>query len=396
MQTWAGVDIGKQHHHAVVVDESGRNLFSRRVRNDEHDLLALIGDVEDLAEETVWAIDIHGSESALLVAQLLAHGQQVVYLPGATVNQAATTYRGAGKTDAKDAFIIADQARMRGSDLTVVRAEDELIAELRMLVARREDLVAGRTRAVNRLRDQLLAISPALERVLDLSHKGPLVLLTGFQTPAALREAGAEDVAAWLRQRGVYLSATLADKAVGAARMQEIRLPAEGVAAHLIGRTAEEVLFLDEQIKDMDHLVRERFRRHPVAEVITSLPGIGTVLGAEFLAITGGNLMQFGSPDRLAALAGVAPVPRDSGKVRGNLHRPKRYHRGLLRVFYLSAEISIRCSGESKRFYDRKRLEGKTHQQAVLALARRRVNVLWALMREQRCYEVRLGLERAA
>jgi hypothetical protein len=120
--------------------------------------------------------------------------------------------------------------------------------------------------------------------------------------------------------------------------------------------------------------------------VITSLPGIGIKLGAEFLAITAGDLAQFGSSDRLAALASV---PRDSGKLRGNLHRPRRYHRGLLRVFYLSAEYSIQHSEESRRFFDRKRLEGKTYRQSVIALARRRVNVLWALMREQRCYEIR-------
>lgn len=395
MQVWAGVDVGKQHHHAVVIDESGRKLLSRRVANDERDLLALIADVTALAEELVWAVDIDGSESALLTALLLARDQQVVYLSGTTVNLAARTYRGAGKTDARDAFIIADQARMR-RELTPVRADDELIVELRMLVARREDLVGNRTRAVNRLRDQLLAIAPALERVVELAHKGPLVLLTGFQTPAALRTAGVATVTEWLRRRGVYKAEALAEKVIRAAQLQQSSLPAERLAAHLIAQTAHEVLFLEDQIKDVDDLVAERFRRHRSCDVITSLPGIGVTLGAELLAITGGDLAQFGSADRLAALAGMAPVPRDSGKVQGNLHRPRRYHRGLQRVFYLSALHSIRSSEESKRFFDRKRLEGKTYRQAVIALARRRVNVIWALMREQRCYEPRPVLSRVA
>ena len=73
-------------------------------------------------------------------------------------------------------------------------ADKDLIVELRMLVSRRQDLVSDRTRAANRLHDRLLAISPALERALDLRNGGPLVLLTGFQTPAALREAGVEQV----------------------------------------------------------------------------------------------------------------------------------------------------------------------------------------------------------
>ncbi|MEU5300178.1 IS110 family transposase, partial [Streptomyces noursei] len=64
------------------------------------------------------------------------------------------------------------------------------------------------------------------------------------------------------------------------------------------------------------------------------------------------------------------------------------YHRGLQRVFYTSALISIRSDPNSRRFYDRKRAEGKRHIQAVLALARRRVNVFWALIRDRRCYQV--------
>lgn len=386
-RAWAGVDIGKSHHHAVVVDGGGERRFSRRVANNEPDLVALIGDIGSLAEKLVWAIDLHSSESVLLVTLLLVHGQRVVYLPGATVNQAASSYRGAGKTDAKDAYIIADQARMR-RNLTVLRADDEQIAELGMLVARRQDLVSDRTRATNRLHDRLLAISPALERALDLGNQGPLVLLTRFQTPVALREAGVERVTLWLRERRVRAAAKLAATVVHTAQTQAISLPGQQVAAQLIARLAEGVLALDEQIKEIDQLIEERFRWHPSAEVITSMPGIGVLLGAEFLAATGGDMSGFGSADRLASFAGVAPVPRDSGRVSGNMHRPRRYHRGLQRVFYTSALISIRCNPDSRRFYDRKRAEGKRHTQAVLALARRRVNVLWVLLREGRCYEL--------
>lgn len=97
-------------------------------------------------------------------------------------------------------------------------------------------------------------------------------------------------------------------------------------------------------------------------------------------------MTRFASADRLASFAGLAPAPRDSGAVSGNLHRPKRYRRGLQRVFYTSALISIRSCEQSRRFYERKRAEGKRHTQAVLALARRRVNVLWALIRDGQCF----------
>ncbi len=166
-------------------------------------------------------------------------------------------------------------------------------------------------------------------------------------------------------------------------------LPAEKLTAQLIAGLAGEVIALNEQVRELDKLIEDRFHRHELAPVIESMPGIGPLLGAEFLAATGGDMAAFGTPDRLAGFAGLAPAPRDSGRIRGNLHRPERYHRWLNRVFYHSAMVSITCSQESRAFYDRKRAEGKKHTQAVLALARRRVNVLWALIRDKRTYQPR-------
>lgn len=145
---------------------------------------------------------------------------------------------------------------------------------------------------------------------------------------------------------------------------------------------------LNEQISEVDKLIKGRFREHELADIVLNVPGIGIVLGAEFLTAVGGSLDEFDTPDALAAFAGVAPAPRDSGKVSGNLHRPLVYHRRLQRVFYTSALVSVRYDPNSRNFYDRKRAEGKKHVQAVLALARRRVNVICALIRDRRCYQV--------
>jgi transposase len=395
-QVWAGVDAGKAHHHCVVIDAEGRRLLSRRVANDEPALLALISDVMALAGEVIWAVDVPDGGAALLIGLLVTAGQPVLYIPGRVVNQAAGSYRGEGKTDAKDAAIIADQARMR-RDLVPLRPGDEITTELKLLTARRAGLVADRTRVINRLRALLTSIFPALDRTLgDLTAAGPLVLLTGYQTPAAIRATGPAGLQAWLRERGVRNAAKLATEAATAAARQHTVLPAEQLTASMIAALAGEVMTLNEHIKDTGKLIEGRFHQHALAPVITSLPGIGTLLGAEFLAATGGDMTFFATPHRLAGFAGLAPAPRDSGRIRGNLHRPRRYHRGLNRVFYYSAMISIRTCPDSRRFYDRKRAEGKKHTQAVLALARRRVNVLWALLRDNRPYQATPPLTAAA
>ena len=152
-------------------------------------------------------------------------------------------------------------------------------------------------------------------------------------------------------------------------------------------RLAQTVLDLDRQLTDLDGEVASIFRTHHDATIITSLTGIGDVLGAEFLAVVGGSLTGFASADHLAGYAGLAPAPHDSGYRTGNLHRPQRYNRQLQRVFDTSAMISIQHSPASKAYYNRKRAQGKRHTQAVLALARRRVNVLWAMLRDHRPYQ---------
>jgi len=177
---WAGIDSGKRTHHCVVIDQSGLVLLSRRVINDEAELLELIGAVVDLADgdQVCWATDLNAGGAALLITLLVGHGQRLLYIPGRVVHHAAATYRGDGKTDAKDARIIADQARMR-TDLQPVRGADQISVDLRMLTSRRTDLICDRVRAINRLRGTLLEYFPALERAFDYSKsKAALTLLS--------------------------------------------------------------------------------------------------------------------------------------------------------------------------------------------------------------------------
>lgn len=386
---WAGIDAGKSDHYCLVIDADGKRLLSPRVANDEAALLELISTVTAMAGggEVTWAIDLNAGGAALLITLLIAAGQRLLYIPGRTVHHASGSYRGEGKTDAKDAAVIADQARMR-RDLQPLRPGDDITVELRILTSRRTDLVADRTRAINRLRAQLLEYFPALERAFDYStSKAALLLLTGYQTPDGLRRAGAARLAAWLRKRKARNADAIAVKALQAANAQHTIVAGQQLAAAVVARLAKEVMALDTEIGETDAMIEERFRRHRHADIIVSMSGFGVTLGAEFLAATGGDMDAFDSVDRLAGVAGLAPVPRDSGRISGNLQRPRRYNRRLLRACYLSALASIRSDPASRTYYHRKRAEGKRHSQAVLALARRRLNVLWAMLRDHTTYQ---------
>jgi len=386
-KAWLGVDAGKESHWAHMLDASGTVLLSRKVENDEAQISKLIDDALLLAEEVVWAVDQPGGSVALLLALLWERNQRVLYVPGLTVDRARDAYRGESKTDARDARVIADQARMR-SDLSELRAGEQELAELQLLLARRRDLITDQSRTITRLREALLSLFPALERALDLNSKGPLTLLTHYQTPTHLRRAGHKRIATYLRNRNVKGSEKVAHKALSAARSQSVSLPAQEVASRIVAELAAQVLYLKERIESIDEEIGQRFFARPEARILISLPGMGPILGAEFLVAVG-EISAFESADRLAAYAGLVPAANDSGKRVGNHKRMRGGNKTLKRVFYQSAFASLRGCAESRAFYDRKRSEGKRHTQALIALARRRVNVVWAMLRDGTTFEDR-------
>ncbi|MFD7057643.1 IS110 family transposase [Streptomyces mirabilis] len=394
-RVWVGIDAGKAHHWAAVVDETGATLWSKKIDNDESAILAALGEILALADEVHWAVDISGTASALLLALLAAHGQRAVYVPGRTVNRMSGAYRGEAKTDARDAYVIAETARHR-NDFTAIDVPAQLAADLALLTAHRSDLVADRVRLINRLRDVLTGVFSALERAFDYSaHKGALVLLTGCQTPAAVRRRGRARLTAWLANRSVRGADMVAATALEAAQAQQTALPGEDVAAQIVADLAAQILALDDRLNQIDKQIRETFRSHPQAEIIESLPGMGPILGAEFV-VAAGDTSAYADAGHLASAAGLVPVPRDSGRRTGNLHRPKRYSRRLRRVFYLSAQTSIIRDGPNRDFYLKKRGEGCKHVQAVIALARRRAGVLWALLRDGRLFTTAPPVAQAA
>lgn len=379
-KAWVGVDVGKAFHWAMMIDGEGEVLLSRRVENEEDDLLRLVDEALASGFVPTWAVDQIDGGAALLLALLWERDQGVLYVPGIAVDRARDAHCGESKTDARDARLIAEQARMR-RDLSALEPGDELLTELALLTAHRRDLVTNKTRAVNRISGALLALFPGLERALDLNQKGALILLLRYQTPEALRRSGRKRVETHLRSKGVKGAASLAEKALAAAKGQRVRPAAQSVAAKIIAELAAEVLDLKERVTALDKQIENRFFAHPLSGVIASLPGMGTLLGAEFLTAAG-DLSAFADAGHLAAYAGLVPAANDSGKRVGNNRRMRGGNRALKRVFYLSAFASLRTTPSSRACYDRKRGEGKRHNQALIALARRRVNVLWAMLRD--------------
>jgi transposase len=387
-----GIDVAKDFHWVQAVDRRDSEvLFSGRIDNTPPALAAFVEQLEALREAGPLkvGIDVVGGIASVLTAMLLDAGIEVVHVSGLAVNRAREgTAGGEHKSDPRDAAVIADQVRHR-QDLRAIEPTGELDAEIRLLVARRRELVGDQTRRINRLRDLLASIHPGLERVVDPTTKAGQQLLGRYVTPAEVRRAGRRRLAEHILRAGRIPrrhAEELADKALAAAREQTIAVPGERVAADLVRELAVEAAGARSRLCALDRDLQAALARHPDAALIQSLPGMGVTLAAEFIA-EAGSIKRFPTADRLAAAAGLAPVLKQSGKVR-YLKRAHGGNKTLKRVFFQSAFCSL-THPDSKAFYRRKRAERKTHHQAVLALARRRVDVLHAMLRNRTPYELR-------
>jgi len=387
-----GIDVAKDFHWVQALDRRDSEvLFSGRVDNTPPALAAFVEHLEALRGRGPLkvGIDVVGGIAGVLTAMLLDAGIEVVHVPGLAVNRAREgTTGGEHKSDPRDAAVIADQVRHR-RDLRPIEPLGEMDAEIRLLVARRRELVGDQTRRINRLRDLLASIHPGLERVVDPTTKAGQQLLSRYVTPAEIRHAGRRRLTEHILRAGRIArrhADELADNALAAAHEQTITVPGERVAADLVRELAIEAARTRGRLCALDGDLQAALARHPDAALIQSLPGMGVTLAAEFIA-EAGSIDRFPTADRLAAAAGLAPVLKQSGKVR-YLKRAHGGNRTLKRVFFQSAFCSL-SHPDSKAFYRRKRAERKTHHQAVLALARRRVDVLHAILRNRTPYELR-------
>jgi len=157
-------------------------------------------------------------------------------------------------------------------------------------------------------------------------------------------------------------------------------------ASQLVAELAEQLSRVLERRQQLEKEIKGAFFTLPEASILASLPGIGPRLGARIL-IEIGDIHQFRTSAQLAAYAGLGPTPHQSGtSLRGN--RPTRFgnHR-LKNAFYLAALSSLQHP-PSRIYYDRKREQGKRHTQALLCLARRRVDVLHAMLTTSTQYVV--------
>ncbi|WP_197430336.1 IS110 family transposase [Burkholderia savannae] len=385
VDVFVGVDVGKGQHHAVALDRNGKRLYNQALPNDEAKLRALIAELKTHGR-LLFVVDQPSTIGALPVAVARAEGILVAYLPGLAMRRIADLHAGEAKTDARDAAIIAEAARSMPHTLRSLRLADEQLAELTMLCGFDDDLAAQVTQTSNRIRGLLTQIHPALERVLGprLDHPAALDLLERYPSPAALASTSEKTLANRLTKLAPRMGKSLAAEIVQALSEQAVIVPCTQAATIVMPRLAQQLAALRKQRDEVAAELEQLVLAHPLWPVLTSMPGVGVRTAARLLTEVAHKV--FASAAHLAAYAGLAPVTRRSGSsIRGE-HPSRRGNKVLKRALFLSAFAALR-DPVSRAYYARKIQQGKRHNQALIALARRRCDVLFAMLRDGTIYQ---------
>lgn len=384
---FCGVDVGKSDHHACALTTAGKRLYDKPLPNDETALRRVFTTLTRHGK-TLVVVDQPAAIGALTIAVARSMGIDVSYLPGLAMRRIADLYPGQAKTDARDAYIIADAARTMPHTLRRVGTDEETLAGLGVLAGYDDDLAQQATRLANRLRDALLHIHPALERVLGphTDRGGVLDLLTAAPTPQALTELGETGIADTMRTGSPRLANTLPTRITTALAQQSVIVPGTTDFGRVIAGVARQLRDVHRERADLAADLETRLADHPLAQVLTSMPGVGVRTCLKILTIVGDG-SAFPTPGHLASYAGLAPVTRQSGSsIKGETHTRRGNH-ALKSALFLSAFASL-SHPPSRTYYDRKRAAGKKHNAALICLARRRLDVIHAMLRTKKPYQL--------
>jgi transposase len=387
-QRFAGVDWATRAHAVSVIEGNGATRARFEVSNTGRNFAGLI---KRLVKLRVAAVAIERPDGPLVEA-LLEAGLDVYVIPPRQLKALRTRYGSTGaKSDPGDAYVLADVVRTDRHRLKPLTPDSSETKALRALTRTRKDLVEARVALTNQLRAQLeLCFPGGVGLFSELHSPMSIAFLRRYPTAFKARHLTEARLAAFLRRIGYG-----GRRPVGELLTRVKQAPEAGISEFEAEARASCVLALLDAIERVNGGARElqgdiveRLEFHRDAHIFTSLPKAGRgVRAASLLAEIGDVRERFPTEESLAALAGVAPVTRASGKSRSVGFRwacDKKLRNALIDF----ADDSRNGSPWARRIYDEAIARGKRHPHAVRILARAWVRVIWRLWQDGEAYDV--------
>ena len=383
---FAGLDWASRIHAVCVIDEHGAVAKQWEV---VHDADGLRGLVQQLRSLQVVRIAIE-RPSGLLVDVLVEAGLQVVPVHPNAVKASRPRYRShGGKSDASDAYLLADLLRTDGHRFKPLATQGDEIRALRALVRGRDDLVATRVQLANQLRSLLQSYwAGAAEVFAEVDSPIALAFIERYPTPEAAARLGPKRMAAFCAQHA-YCGRRSAQELLArlhqapAVSLGDLEMDAKGELASSLARTLH---ILVDQIRLLSGRIEHHVGASEDGRILMSFPRAGCICAAQILAELGSVRERFDSSEHLAAEAGVAPVTYASGKHKAVVFRWACNHR-LRRALTCLADNSRHASAWAAQVYAKARARGCDHPHAVRILARAWLRVIWRAWTDRKAYD---------
>jgi transposase len=376
---FVGIDWAATTHAVCVLDTKGRRVAAFTVEHTAAGLAGLTRRLARLGQADSMPVGIERPDGRLVDAVLEAGHPMVPVSPNAIKTWRESETSSGAKSDAGDAYVIADYLRCRHHRLSLAVPYSAETKALRTVVRTRDDLVDARVAATNQLGALLDAHWPGAKAVFaDVESPIALEFLTRYPTAAHAKQLGAKRLAAFCAKHGY------SGRRSGEALLARLRAAPAGTLDETLCEAVRDAVTalvtvlkaLGAALKDMGRSVIAHLGEHPDAEIFTSLPRSGQINAAQVLAEWGDCRQAYDGPDAVAALAGVTPVTKESGKHRAVLFRwacNKRF-RVALTTF---ADNSRHDSPWAAKVYTDARTRGHDHPHAVRILARAWTRVIW-------------------
>ena len=380
VDAYLGIDVGKATHRACAVLSCGTVAFNRPLLNSEKEIDQMLSKALELGEVLV-VVDQRRNIGLTVIRRARAHGMQVAYLPGLAMNRAASLFPGDAKTDERDAEVIARTALGVPQSLRPVPAEDQLEGA-RRLEAQRSDLLRDKTHQINRLRAILLESNPAFEQVFDPESPWCLKLLTSLGGPWQILDGGRRRFASLSRKVPRPKADQVWQALFQATRPEESQIRAEAVIVKMIaGRILEDL----EALKELSALIEREVGDDRTYQCLLTVPGIGPRTAAQLVLSI--NISDFSDHNHLASYCGLVPKNRQSGTCLNSVSASKQGNKQLKNLLIFSCSSLTRSQGYYRQFYDNCRSRGMPYKAALKAVARKRLKVIYAVMRDRQPYE---------
>jgi transposase len=376
---FTGIDWAAETHAVCVLDAGGTVVAQFTIEHSADGIAALIRRLARYGAAGDMPAAIERPDGRL-VDLLLEAGHPVVPVsPNAIKTWRDGEVLPGAKSDAGDAAVIAGYLRLRAHKLRVVAPYSDETRALRTVVRTRGDLVEMRVAATSQLSALLEAHWPGAKAIFaDVESPVSLEFLTRCPTPAAAAHLGEKRMAAFCIKHGYSGRRTAAEL------LARLRAAPSGTSAQaLTGALRDAVLAaagvltaLNASVKTLDRSIAAHLGEHPDGVIFTSLPRPGQVNAAQVLTEWGDTRPACEHPGAVAALAGVCPVTRQSGK-----HRSVEFRWACNKRFRVAvttfADNSRHASPWAAQICNNARARGKDHPHAVRILARAWIRVIW-------------------